>query len=439
MSTNHSISMNVTPKTAHSLTRRQILAGAAAVATAAAATKKKPVILLRSSWQTVNIGDIAHTPGMLEILKAHVPECSVILWPGSVDRGVRPMLLKAFPTLRILADHVAADDPTVKKAIAEASLFLHGSAKGISAGPQVEVWRKSVNKPFGFYGVGVELDGKYGTETISPRLRPLVDDAAFFYTRETASLANLKKIGAKARVLGFTPDATFSFDLLDNDKAAAYMRDNRLQPRKFLVAIPRLRYTPYNWNRKVIWSPEETKRRMSVNDKYKETDHAKMREAITAWVRKTGNPVVVCPEMTYQIDIMDELVFNPLPADVKPHVILRKRYWLPDEATSFYAQAASVLSYECHSPILAVTRGTPCFYVHQPEDGIKGHMWKDVGLSEWYYEIDDTTGAQLAEGILKQFANLPASIHKSRQACTFTHKIHKETSGELRRVLGLGA
>ena len=88
------------------------------------------------------------------------------------------------------------------------------------------------------------------------------------------------------------------------------MRDNRLQPRKFLVAIPRLQYTPYNWNRKVTWSPQETKRRMSVNDKYKETDHAKMREAITAWVRKAGNPVVVCLEMTYQIDIMDKLVFS---------------------------------------------------------------------------------------------------------------------------------
>jgi len=58
---------------------------------------------------------------------------------------------------------------------------------------------------------------------------------------------------------------------------------------------------------------------------------------------------------------------------------------------------------------------------------------------EWYYEIDDTTGAQLVQGVLKQFANLQASIHKSRQACIFTHKIHKETSSELRRVLGLGA
>jgi len=98
----------------------------------------------------------------------------MILWPESVDRGVRPMLRNAFPTLRILADHATADDPTVKEAIREASLFLHGSAKGISVAPQIEVWRNTVNKPFGFYGAGVELDGKYGDETISPCLHPLV-------------------------------------------------------------------------------------------------------------------------------------------------------------------------------------------------------------------------------------------------------------------------
>lgn len=421
-----------------SITRRQMLAGTSIAFARIGAAKKQPVILLRSSWQTINIGDIAHTPGMLEILRERVPECSVILWPGSVDRGVRPMLLKAFRTLRILADHAKDDDPAVKSAISEADLLLHGSAKGISAASQIELWRKMGNKPYGLYGVGVDLDTRWGDRPNIPRIRALADHARFFYTRDTASLANLKKIGATTPVLGFTPDATFSFNLLDDAKAEAYIHETHLEPRKFLVVVPRLRYTPYNLTRKVAWPAEETSRRMAVNDKYKEIDHAKMREAITAWVRKTGNPVVVCPEMTYQIDIMDELVFHPLPADVKPRVILRKRYWLPDEATSFYAQAASVLSYECHSPILAVTQGTPCLYVHQPEDGIKGHMWADVGLGDWYYEIDNTTGEQLAEAVLRQFANLEGSIQKSRGARAYTRRIHKETAGEIRSVLGLG-
>ena len=42
---------------------------------------------------------------------------------------------------------------------------------------------------------------------------------------------------------------------------------------------------------------------------------------MVAWVRKTGNKIVVCPEMTYQVDILDELLINPLPDDVKPFVV----------------------------------------------------------------------------------------------------------------------
>ena len=89
------------------MNRRHFLKAALAAAAlprfaSAQATKAKKRILLRSSWQTVNIGDIAHTPGMLHLLEKHLPECEVTLWPSSVDNGVGEMLMKRFPKLRIL-------------------------------------------------------------------------------------------------------------------------------------------------------------------------------------------------------------------------------------------------------------------------------------------------------------------------------------------------
>jgi hypothetical protein len=68
----------------------------------AIATGRKPRILLRSSWQTMNIGDIAHSPGIIAILEEHIPEAKVILWASDVGRGVRAMLLKRFPNLEII-------------------------------------------------------------------------------------------------------------------------------------------------------------------------------------------------------------------------------------------------------------------------------------------------------------------------------------------------
>ena len=67
--------------------RRHFLGLAATLAWAtalrAASPGRTPRILLRSSWQTVNIGDIAHTPGVLALLEKHLPEAAVTLWPSS--------------------------------------------------------------------------------------------------------------------------------------------------------------------------------------------------------------------------------------------------------------------------------------------------------------------------------------------------------------------
>ena len=51
------------------MNRRHFLASTAAAASLRGADAKRPPrILLRSSWQSVNIGDIGHTPGALSLL-----------------------------------------------------------------------------------------------------------------------------------------------------------------------------------------------------------------------------------------------------------------------------------------------------------------------------------------------------------------------------------
>ena len=81
------------------ISRRAFLTLAAALGSALgsgpvgfAAAKRKPRILLRSSWQTVNIGDIAHTPGVLALLERHLPAAEVSLWPSHLDNGVEVSL-----------------------------------------------------------------------------------------------------------------------------------------------------------------------------------------------------------------------------------------------------------------------------------------------------------------------------------------------------------
>jgi hypothetical protein len=85
------------------MNRRHFIRTAAALPFVSAIAAEKPKkLMLRSSWQTVNIGDIAHTPGVLALLEKHLPEVEVRLWPSKVENGVEKMLAARFPKVQVI-------------------------------------------------------------------------------------------------------------------------------------------------------------------------------------------------------------------------------------------------------------------------------------------------------------------------------------------------
>ncbi|RPD43339.1 polysaccharide pyruvyl transferase family protein [Chitinophaga barathri] len=375
--------------------------------------KKDPVLLLVSGWQDVNIGDIAHTPGLIALLKSRMKNARIILWKRTDSEMSDAMLHKHYPDVQIIHGKFDKDyalqSPELELAFKEADFFIHGSGPSVVAAENLRCWNKNTDKGFGIFGVTIQ--------DVPPALKALLEKSSFIFTRETASIAVLKKNGLEGKHIAFAPDATFVLDIHDKTKAGEFMAKNGLLPRKFICAIPRLRYTPYyriNPNR-AGWSDEKIKQVDEVNEQYKEIDHAKLRTAMIAWVKKTGNKILVCPEMTYEVDIMKELLIDPLPEEIKPFIVTHD-YWLPDEAASVYEKASAVLSFECHSPIIAAANGTPSFYLRQPTDTIKGQMYYDLGFNDWVFEIDDTTGEQITERLLEIHENYQAALKKVKDA-----------------------
>src|SRR3954470_23368473 len=140
------------------MNRRDFIASAAAAAAIVslrgAETKRPPRILLRSSWQSVNIGDIGHTPGALSLLEKYLPEAEITLWPGELGHGARELLAKGFPRLKITEGNVKDEKPTTPAlAIAweEADLYLSGSGSGFPASAHAVTFHKVTGKPVGVF------------------------------------------------------------------------------------------------------------------------------------------------------------------------------------------------------------------------------------------------------------------------------------------------
>ena len=152
------------------------------------------------------------------------------------------------------------------------------------------------------------------------------------------------------------------------------------------------------------------------------------------WIRETKNKVLVCPEMTYQVSIMDELLINSLPKDVKSYVV-KRGYWLPDEAASVYTKALTVLSFECHSPIIAAANGTPFFYLRQPEDTIKGQMYYDLGFSDWVFEIEQTEGRQITNRLRDVWQNYSQAKNKLALVMKHIDNIYDKRTESIKKLV----
>ena len=194
----------------------------------------KPV-LLRSSWQTKNIGDIAHTPGFLNLAKKYLPEVPVWLWPCQINLGVREMLLENFPGLRIVES-----DAEIQEAFEKCGMLINGSGPGMERW-SLQEWRARTKKPYGFYGISA--DGLWTEEK-----KTIFNDAAFIFCRDSLSQFFLRQQQLDCPVIDFVPDATFALQLGKNAGAEKYLRENGLEPGKFICVIPRLRYTPADFD-----------------------------------------------------------------------------------------------------------------------------------------------------------------------------------------------
>lgn len=405
------------------MNRRHFLHSALAstLASALPARDSRPRrVLLRSSWQTVNIGDIGHTPGVLALLEKHLPGVEVRLWASDVRHGVREMLQARFPRVPIVQK--GAD---VQRAMRECDFLLHGSGPSLVAHKHVKLWREKTRKPYGVFGITVPA--------INKEIRDHLTNAAFVFFRDTVSLKLARTKGVKCPVMEFGPDGAFAVDVRNDKAAQAYLRAHGLQSGQFLCCIPRLRYTPY-W--KIKDRPFD-KVKHARNEKMKEHDHAPLRQAICAVVRQTKLKVLLCPEDQTQMAVGKEMLLDRLPRDVKPRVVWREKYWLTDEAVSTYVRSAGLFGLEMHSPIMCVGNGIPAIVCRFREQTSKGFMWRDIGLGDWLFDMDNPRDvARIVPAVLSLAQKPAVAREKAAQAQKRVARLQRGMVQQLGKSLG---
>jgi hypothetical protein len=359
------------------------LAGLPMALTAQGPGTRRRTILLRSAWQTVNIGDIGHTPGVLRLIETHLPDVAVRLWPRDIGSGVEEILRRRFPNVAIV--RTPGEEAAALKAC---DFLLHGSGPSLVGRAEMARWRGETGKPYGVYGI--TFPGVYGTPEQASQASAididLLNGARFAFFRDSISLAFARQVGVRSPIMDFAPDGAFAVDLRAEATATSFLAAHGLEPGRFLCVIPRTRYTPY-WEvagRNTPFDPE----RHARNEAMVEHDNGPLRAAIAAVVRETPMKVLICPEDETQVKLGKAVLLDPLPADVRSRVVWRDRYWLTDEAVSTYVRSAGLFGLEMHSPIMCIGNGVPAIVGRFHEQTSKGVMWRDIGLGDWLFDMD---------------------------------------------------
>lgn len=377
------------------------------------ADTRKVRVLLVSGWQTVNIGDVAHTPGTIRALTEFGGH-EVVLWPRTLGEREREMLRHRFPEMKILADARTAGDGVsaeVREAFEWADVCVHASGPSMVGSEQIDLWRSWTSKPYGFFGVTVDpltpyadslqrsgriiraIDGQLLAEADLDRLRR----ASFIWCRDSLTVEFLATQGLTEAV-AFGPDATVVADIRDDAAADGFMAEMDVRPHRFMCVVPRLRYTPYHQLRRDGRSVSEI-RRDAINQGWVHEDLALLRAAVTDWLEHTDDDVVIVPEMSYAVDLAAEQL-SSWPSEVASRIRLLPRFWDLAEAASVYRYATAVVSMECHSPLIAMGSATPALYLRQSTDTIKGQMYSDLDASDRIVELDNGTAHGISDALL---------------------------------------
>lgn len=395
-----------------------------------AADGKPKTIVLQSAWDTINIGDIGHTPGTLRVIEEHLPQVKVVLWAMKLDERIIAMLKARFPKVEILQGNLfkdGASDKKLQEVVKNCDLFIRNSGMGQDL-TFMQFCQKH-GRPYGLFGQSyfpTMVEGKGAAERSA-----LLNDAAFIYTRETKTLNILKKAGITAPVLEFGPDGCFGIDVRDDERGLATMKKLGLEERKFITVQLRTntpKFPGVDDSRPEKLNPLHPTPEQIEDD---ERRAAKYRDLVTRWVQKTGGKVLIAPETIKEMGHNKRLIHDPLPPEIQQQVVNLDYFWNADEAASIFARAHTIVCHEPHSPIIALANGTPIIHTYSEFHSPKCWMFQDIGLGDWLMEMDETPVEKMAETLFAIDADYTAAQAKVKTAINY---VHERFAGSMKHI-----
>jgi hypothetical protein len=79
--------------------------------------------------------------------------------------------------------------------------------------------------------------------------------------------------------------------------------------------------------------------------------------------------------------------------------------------------------------------GVPAIYLHQPNEIHKAQIFRDIGLTPWVQEIDDSNGDRIAKPLLEVLTNAEGARKRVKKAMSVVDSLYDESFATIVELL----
>ena len=335
-----------------------------------------------------------------------------------------------------------ADNSELQQAFNDTQLFIYNSGMHFNSfWPLPTVLETLIINKKAFCLYGQSFDGF--KDDVKDKMVRQLSNAASIYCRDVESYYYLRDIGINAPILEFGPDGCFGIDLLNDKKAEAYMLKQGLESKKFLTVIIRTNAVGGPRPEKLPEGDFEDTSQYPLDPSQKDFYRTKLwidkiKAIIIEWVEITGLKVFLAPEVYEEMATAKKFLFNQLPSEIRSEVVLKSEWWNMDEASSMYKHSRALVAMEPHSCIMALAHRTPIIHYFSLQHGLKAWMFRDIGLPEWLYNIDEEPYTQPLKALMDIHENYERALKKVDRTMAFVEQRSKEMIHDLKEYQVLG-
>ncbi len=383
-------------------------------------------IVIRTGWSMSGLGNRIYMPSAFKLIQRNIPVADLYFWPYTDDQVILDKIQSNTTRFNLLQGNLndTGNDQSEKliETLKKADMVFHfdGYVTEDSTGPSALASSKDLfdfcdknNIPYVLHSLKLPAD-----LNIDETSKGIINNAAVVIPSFTVDNKKLSASGIKNKNLNPDPDAAFYFDMIEDNKAMQYLRENNLDGKDFIVVSLR--------THNHFQGPLDLDRHIS-----------KFLNVIQTWISQTGNPVLLIAGLDEDSGYLEKNLIDPMPPDSREKIILLKDVSDPSVINSILDKARLCMGNDPYFAMVAVGTRVPILFTRTSSADRFYESFSAISLDDRIIDLNVSEQDDVINMLFNLNKNYVESLVESDKAAKILGETEKKSFKPIDKKLGV--